>query len=309
MRQDTDIFEGQTQESRSTTLNQKESGSHLTFKGVHIWYTSQPGNAENWLRAEQTTPILQMFFCMRGARRQDHKKASSFHAHHESNCLFFIPANCSNLISEKIDNECEVMVIHVDAPLFLDLLPKENTVLNSLRVKIDTQETIMLTSGYNTLTIGMKEIIHQILFCLRKDDCRCLFFHAKVLELLSLQLEQCENLGREGSADDALKNDELKRVYQVKEILERNSHKKFSLLGLAHTVGTNDATLKRHFKIVFGMTVFGYLNAYRMEQAKKILMQGDQKISAIAQQFGYKYSTHFSAAFKKYFGYPPTKVK
>lgn len=309
MSQETDTFEGRAQDTKLSNLNQKESSSLLSFKGIHICYTSHTEDAENWLRSKQTEPILQMFFCMRGAYQQDNKKSGSFQAHHESNCLFFIPANSSNLIFEKIDNECEVMVVHVDAPLFLDLLPKENTVLNSLRAKIDTQEAIMLTYGYNTLTIGMKEIIHQILSCLRKDDCRCLFFHAKVLELLSLQLEQLENSGQERRAIYTLKDEELKRVYQVKEILERNPQKKFSLLGLAHTVGTNDATLKRHFKTVFGMTVFGYLNAYRMEQAKKILIQGDQKISAIAQQFGYKHSTHFSAAFKKYFGYSPTKVK
>jgi len=126
------------------------------------------------------------------------------------------------------------------------------------------------------------------------------------MELLSLQLEQVENLEKSSSE---LKEKELKRIYQVKELLECNPEQSFSLLGLAHAVGTNDSTLKKHFKLVFGTIVFSYLTSYRMEKAKEMLLKQDYKIASIANQFGYKHATHFSAAFKKYFGYSPTKIK
>ncbi|GAB3894379.1 helix-turn-helix transcriptional regulator [Spirosoma agri] len=56
-------------------------------------------------------------------------------------------------------------------------------------------------------------------------------------------------------------------------------------------------------------TVFGYLNQFKMEKAKDLLTAGQTKISAIARSLGYKHATHFTAAFKKYFGFLPHKIK
>lgn len=155
----------------------------------------------------------------------------------------------------------------------------------------------------------MRQLIHQIMHCLRKDHCRCIYYQAKVMELLSLQLEQVERSELHSDRyKQELKEEELRRIYQVKNILEQRPGESHSLLGLAHAVGTNDSTLKKHFKLAFETTVFSYLNSYRMEKAKEMLLIQDCKISSIANQFGYKHATHFSAAFKKYFGYPPTKL-
>src|SRR5690606_36936688 len=78
--------------------------------------------------------------------------------------------------------------------------------------------------------------------------------------------------------------------------------------GLAHAVGTNEATLKKHFKAVYGTTVFGYLTARRMELAKALLLSKELKVAAVAQEVGYKYASHFTTAFRKHFGVLPNKL-
>lgn len=53
---------------------------------------------------------------------------------------------------------------------------------------------------------------------------------------------------------------------------------------------------KQQFKAAYSVPYMSYLNQYKMEQAKVMLM-------------GYKPVTHFTSAFKKYFGYLPDKIK
>lgn len=296
-----------TTDSNLRCCNNRDDYIHLLFKGIRIWSVKHRADMERYFRIPSSKAVIQMVFNI----DEDHHAKGSDSTPFGFHYLFFIPTNCSNHLFEELSIQDDAIAVNVDAALLYDLLPKDNILLHALNKKIDADHATMLSPESLPLTLDMKEIIHQILSCLRKDDCRCLFFHAKVVELLSLQLEQLENMAYvEGSLQNhGLKMDELKRIYSVKEILEQNPQKKFSLLGLAHAVGTNEASLKKQFKTVFGMSVFNYLTAYRMEQARKLLLQGDHKVSSIAYHFGYKHTTHFSAAFKKYFGFPPTGLK
>lgn len=119
------------------------------------------------------------------------------------------------------------------------------------------------------------------------------------------QFEQTEN----DQLQLGLKKEELDRMQEVKEILMRNIESQFSLRTLAHMVGTNEFNLKKNFKAAFGTTVYGYFNQYKMEQAKAMLIEGDTKVAEVSGKMGYKHATHFTSAFKKYFGYLPTKIK
>nr|WP_250714436.1 AraC family transcriptional regulator [Bacteroides fragilis] len=67
-------------------------------------------------------------------------------------------------------------------------------------------------------------------------------------------------------------------------------------------VGTNECTLKRGFKTVFGTTVFGHIFDYRMEIACRYLLDSSKTIQEIGACVGYEYHAHFSTAFKRKFG-------
>src|SRR3546814_929631 len=95
---------------------------------------------------------------------------------------------------------------------------------------------------------------------------------------------------------------------QVRDLLHHQPAQSYSLVGLAHAVGANEATLKKHFKAVYGTTVFGFLTARRMELAKALLLANELKVAAVAQEVGYKYASHFTAAFRRHFGVLPTKL-
>lgn len=95
------------------------------------------------------------------------------------------------------------------------------------------------------------------------------------------------------------------KMEQAKIILESDLQNPPSLSQLAHLVGLNETYLKIHFKAIHHTTVYGFIKSQRMERAKALLIEGEMNISEIAIEVGYKYSTHFSAAFKKSIGVLP----
>jgi AraC-like DNA-binding protein len=46
-----------------------------------------------------------------------------------------------------------------------------------------------------------------------------------------------------------------------------------------------------------------------MEQAKHMLLEQGKTVGEAADQAGYRNAHHFTAAFKKYFGYLPSQLK
>lgn len=157
-----------------------------------------------------------------------------------------------------------------------------------------------------TTRAEQRSLISQVMETNLATDLQPVYRDIKIAELLVLQLEEILYEHKENDGN-RLHEHELQRVYQVRDILRGNPGKSYTLLGLAREVGTNDATLKKHFKLVLGTTVFAYLTTCRMEAAEKLLLEKRVTIAEIAQHLGYKYVSHFSAAFRKYYGVSPTK--
>ncbi len=59
-------------------------------------------------------------------------------------------------------------------------------------------------------------------------------------------------------------------------------------------VGVSDRTLQRGFRALFKTTVVGYLTQRRLEQAERLLRQGDRAVAEVATRFGYGHLGHFA---------------
>jgi AraC-like DNA-binding protein len=102
---------------------------------------------------------------------------------------------------------------------------------------------------------------------------------------------------------------EQEQIAIVEATLRENIQTSITVEELAVKTGTNRHKLNRNFKHVYGEPIFQYLTRIRMEKAKKILSQKSMNISEVAYEVGYKNPQHFTVAFKKYFGYVPSKLK
>ena len=67
--------------------------------------------------------------------------------------------------------------------------------------------------------------------------------------------------------------------------------------------------LNRSFKKQTGVTIFAYLNQIRIQKAKELLTQTDQKVGDIAAAVGIENRTTFLRVFKKYEGISPIEYR
>jgi AraC family transcriptional activator of pyochelin receptor len=91
----------------------------------------------------------------------------------------------------------------------------------------------------------------------------------------------------------------------------KNLNSPYSIEELARIAGINRTKLQDGFKDLFGTTIFGYITDTRLEDARKHIMDGghNKTIAEIATMSGYKNAQHFTAAFKRKYGYLPKELK
>ncbi len=135
------------------------------------------------------------------------------------------------------------------------------------------------------------------------------FIEACVVELLALEAGALRGDAPPVSAGSALSSRAVERMEQARSELSARLKEPPTLPELAHLVGTNEFTLKRDFKAAFGSTVFGALFDRRMEIARRMLLETDAGVEEIAEETGYSSAAHFTSAFKRKYGFPPTGLR
>ncbi len=99
-------------------------------------------------------------------------------------------------------------------------------------------------------------------------------------------------------------------VRQVKEYIAENYMDfNLSLYSIADECNITYTHLSRVFKLETGMGLLQYINEFRMEIAKKHLLETDRSIAQIAESVGYGNSNSLIRAFKKYNGITPGKFR
>jgi AraC-like DNA-binding protein len=99
-----------------------------------------------------------------------------------------------------------------------------------------------------------------------------------------------------------------KMVEQAMVYLQNNYMKDISLDSCADHTGTNLYFLSKSFKQVTGKNFIDYLTEIRMEQAKELLRDTEQKINDVAESVGYQHS-YFNRIFKKQEGITPSQYR
>lgn len=94
----------------------------------------------------------------------------------------------------------------------------------------------------------------------------------------------------------------------ILEFMNANYMYEFSLEELAHYTGRSLATFKRDFKKLSDLTPEKWLIRKRLEVAYQLMKEGWKRISDVYAEVGFKNPSHFSTAFKRQYGVPPTAV-
>jgi AraC-like DNA-binding protein len=96
-----------------------------------------------------------------------------------------------------------------------------------------------------------------------------------------------------------------------KTILYFNKHlgSHISRWKLAESVHVSEDYLTRIFHREMGLSLWDYLNRYRILFAANLLRQSDDTIQEIALRSGFQDQAYFCRVFKKILGIPPGKIR
>ncbi len=78
-----------------------------------------------------------------------------------------------------------------------------------------------------------------------------------------------------------------------------------SLESLARSAGMSRTQFAERFKQVVGMSPMRYVTLWRMQRARRLLVDGDLTLERIAEQVGYESAAAFSRVFRRSLGEPP----
>ncbi|MEO0901904.1 MAG: AraC family transcriptional regulator, partial [Bacteroidota bacterium] len=186
--------------------------------------------------------------------------------------------------------------------------PEDHLLFDVFRKAIADKETAILSKHNYPITLEMYSIINEIIHCERTGLFKRIFLESKVISLLLLQMEQISSFDHQNSSP-TLKKEDVEKMYEVKELLDLNFKKTDTLTNLAKKVGTNEYTLKKGFKELFGTSVFQYWKRIRLQTAKSMLLDEGLSVQEVSLKIGYKNPQHFTTAFKKQFGTVPSAIK
>lgn len=311
-----------TQKGEQMTLKgEKQDRSFYGSKELTIGYSKKIAllNAgQDTKRFDQPlNPIgYQLIFVLKGKLSFSSDTASETLPLLESQQYNLIWTNGDPNLYESLSEESnEVIFVEISAGFLSRYLPEDHPAaihlqarpLPELAPSPAIQNVIFFSEQHLHITPEINAILNGLENSPHTGFCERLFLESKVIELLAIKISQLEQ--QQQQPIPRLKQDEMDKMQEAREILIQNIDAPFSLRTLAHMVGTNEFNLKKQFKAAYGTTVYGYLNQYKMEQAKAMLLQGDFRVSEVSEKMGYKHATHFTSAFKKYFGYLPNKIK
>ncbi len=128
-------------------------------------------------------------------------------------------------------------------------------------------------------------------------DVLALFLQGKVLELLV-----------EGVSIPTMSESE-RVANAVRGILLVDPQHPPTLAELAQMTGVSIRKVDEHFRSVFGTTIFKWLNNWRLDSARDLVLGSEQSISRISDSLGYAHLSNFAGAFSRRFGVSPRKLR
>ncbi|MEM9142624.1 MAG: AraC family transcriptional regulator [Bacteroidota bacterium] len=213
---------------------------------------------------------------------------------------------------ESPSGDVEILQINLSPDFFLRYLERDagnTTRLGHLKKAILQKRNTPLSRESMVITSKIKEVVKQIITCDSSGMVKRLYLESRILYLLSLQIEQFLSASFSRNSYE-ISQEIVEKIYNARIFLEKNLFAKHITLPLlAREVGTNEYTLKKGFKEVYGTSVFGFWKTLKMTSAKEHLQNSNEPIADIAEKLGYKNQRHFSTAFKKIYGVTPSMIR
>jgi AraC-like DNA-binding protein len=243
--------------------------------------------------------VLNFICCNNVEADIDEVESEKYTTENTHNILYTSKLNATFKIPESEEINYLSIIL---SPEFYSKLINENWDLHQKFSKnIQQKKSGYLTPKYVPFNSEIQWAIHEIKNCKYSGSMKKMYLEAKIKELLIFQLESLKQFECKAPVDEK----DYKKLLEAKRILEHNFTNAPSLVELSRLISLNEFKLKKGFKACFETTVKSYVTKLRMEYAKKMFKNKNSNVGEVAYKCGYKDVSHFSAAFKTFYGFTP----
>lgn len=97
--------------------------------------------------------------------------------------------------------------------------------------------------------------------------------------------------------------------HRVLEYIDAHLDGPLDLESLAQIGGVHSSHIWRSFQANLGTSPHRYVNAQRLQKARRLLSEAEDSIADVAAQLGYSSQSHFAAAFRKAYAMSPAEFR
>lgn len=208
--------------------------------------------------------------------------------------------------NEKLD----INIIQIVRKHFLNKRTTNVSTLNEqlYEVFVDTDHENRF-ANYGTLNLKMADLVKGLHKIRAKGMLRVLKIEARIYEILSLHIQQHNQLLSGESIPDSLTKSELKIIRKLSNAIIKNPAKAYTVSQLSFKSGLTKSKLQGGFKHLYKKTVIEYIRHVRLESARDLLKNSDLNISQIVYTIGFSSRSYFSKIFKEKYGITPNQFK
>lgn len=179
-----------------------------------------------------------------------------------------------------------------------------------------------LHTGVDRFMQFIKELKHYDVDYIKLTTCRMLegIYHNIESNAMYIEKEKREIYGATNLRE--LENavfafcDRIPHRHHYSESIERaiaylhaQYHQPIALSDVANHIHLSDEYFSRLFRKEVGKTFTDYLNAFRMQEAMRLLKSTNQRVADICEAVGISNPKYFSLLFKKYFNVSPSQAR
>lgn len=274
-------------------------------KGFSFWNNRYLFSADSLLHARSDMPVLELHITRTGIWKGEWDGVDELDLHPGEFNLTYTPHVMTTAFFRKNTayRSCD---IHFEFSYLLSLSP-DFEALDTFLTEVVKGNPATLSTRTHHCTREMLEATEAIINNPFGPKVQPYILETKVRLIFVAALEKL-------AADLAkplpqIRNTEKDALHHVKQLIELSDDSPLTHTELSKLSGLNECTMKRGFRMLFGLSPYQYHVQLKRNRAKELLVGTRESVEYIAFILGYSQASSFGHEFKKAMGLTPAQFR